>query len=93
MTREDLAFLSAQEKSDLRGAVTTLTGIVEGEVDGTLGRFIAACNASFSGSSLTVQSRFRLIERSLSRITQHADRTRRQLKSEADRILRRRRQR
>jgi hypothetical protein len=76
--------------SDLEGSIGTLATIHEFDIDGVLLDFVAGCNAAFAGSSLTLHRKFTLTERGLRRIVAHADRTRRQLKREADKVRRRR---
>jgi hypothetical protein len=79
------------KQSELVSSIGTLTKTHESDIDGVLINFVAGCNSALASSSLTLHRKFRLTERGLRRIIAHADRTRGQLKREADRILRRRR--
>lgn len=77
--------------SELEASITTLAQIHESDIDGALAGFVQGCNTALAKSNLTLHRKFFLTERGIRQLTNHADRTRRLLKREADKVLRRRR--
>ena len=60
------------------------------DLDQVLNAYVQNCNTALAVSDLSLHRKFALTERGLCRIVAHADRTRRQMKREADKIRRRR---
>jgi hypothetical protein len=77
------------KQSELEDSIGTLTQLHESEIDALLRRFVEGCNSALANSGLTLHRKFSLIEHGLVRLVRHADRTRRLLKRDADKILRR----
>jgi hypothetical protein len=74
-------------------AIDVFVEQAQDDLDQVLNGYVQNCNTALAKSDLTLHRKFCLIERGLVRILRHADRTRRHLKREADRVLRWKRER